>query len=189
MTMTDLKSTEIATALSAAMVSHQMVWLTTRYDDWVVCGYVVALGPGFVMVLVVSDKIRFDGFECFRRPDIVAVEDDPCAAFHEKALSLRGEIMPDAPPVSLASIEDLLVTAGRAFRLVTIHCEEVDPEVCHIGHVEEVIGGQLVMREVTPTAEWEAQFERYPTASITRVAFGADYEDALSVVAGDPPQA
>jgi hypothetical protein len=187
--MTNLKSTEIATALTAAIAARRLVRLTTRYDDWVVCGYVVGLGPGFVMILVVNDRIWLDGFECFRRPDIIAVEDDPNASFHEKALALRGEIITDAPPVSLASIEALLKTAGRAFRLVTIYCEGVDPEVCHIGHVDEVRGGQLVMREVTPAAEWETEFECYPTASITRVAFGADYEEALSVVAGDLPPA
>ena len=77
-------------------------------------------------------------------------------------------------------------TAGRAFPLITIHCEVVDPEVCYIGHVNEVRGGEIAMRLVTPAAKWEAEFERYPTSSITRVAFGGDYEEALSAVAGDP---
>jgi hypothetical protein len=183
--MTKLKSTQIATALSAAMAERRLVRITTRYDESDVRGYVVAMGPGFVMVSVVNDRIWLDGFECYRRPDIIAIEDDPYAAFFEAALVRRGEIIPDAPPVSLASIEDLLKTAGRAFRLVTIHCEAVDPEVCYIGNVYEVLNGLLTMREVTPAAEWEAEFERYSTADITRVAFGADYEEALSLVAGD----
>ncbi len=185
--MPELKSTETATALSVAMAERRLVRLTTRYDERVVRGYVVGLGPGFVMVSVVNDRVWLDGFECFRRPDIIAIADDPYAPFHEKALAQRGEIIPDAPPVSLASIEDLLKTAGLAFRLVTIHCEEIDPEVCYIGHVSEVSGGHLVMREVTPAAEWEPRFESHPTTDITRVSFGADYEEALLLVAGDPP--
>jgi len=187
--MISLKSTEIATALNAAMSERRLVRLTTRYDAWALCGYVVALGPGFVMILVVSDKVRLDGFECFRRPDIITVEADPYAVFHEKALAQRGEIIPDLPPVSLASIEDLLETAGRTFPMITIHCEDIDAEICHIGHVAEVSGGLLVMREVTPAAEWETEVEHHPTASITRVGFGADYEDALWAVAGHPPTA
>jgi hypothetical protein len=171
------------------MSERRLVRLTTRYDAWVKCGYVVALGPGFVMILVVSDSVRLDGFECFRRPDIITVEDEPYAAFHEKALARRGEIIPDLPPVSLASIEDLLETAGRAFPMITIHCEDIDTEICRIGYVAEVSGGHLVMREVTPSAEWETEVEHYPTASITRVSFGGDYEDALWVVAGHPPKA
>jgi hypothetical protein len=184
--MTKLKSTEIATALSAAMAERRLVKLVTRYDEWAVHGYVAGLGPGFVLISVVNDRIWLDGFECFRRPDIIAIEDAPYAAFIEAALARRGEIIPDAPPVSLASIEDLLRTAGRAFRLITIHREEVDPGVCHIGNLCEVLDGHLVMREVTPAAEWEAEFERYPTVDITRVSFGADYEEALSLVAGAP---
>jgi len=45
------------------------------------------------------------------------------------------------------------------------------------------------MRDVTPAAEWEGEFVRHPTADTTRVAFGADYEEDLSLVAGDPPPA
>ena len=184
--MASLKSTEIAKALTSAKDERRFVRLTTRYDDWGISGYVVGLGPGFVMILVVNNRVWLDGFECFRRNDIIAAENHPYTEFHEKALTLRGEIIPDAPPVSLGSIEDLLETAGRAFPLITIHCEVADPEVCYIGHVKEVLGGELVMRNVTPAAKWEAEFERYPTSSITRVAFGGDYEEALSAVAGDP---
>jgi hypothetical protein len=184
--MTGLKSTEIATALAAAMAERRLVRLTTRYDEFAVCGYVVGIGPRFVMVAVVNDRVWLDGFECFRRPDIIAIDDDAYAAFHEAALALRGEVVPQAPSVSLTSIEELLKTAGHAFRLITIHCEEVDPEVCHIGHFQKIAGGQLFMREITPAAEWEPELEQYPTAEITRVAFGADYEGALSLVAGEP---
>ena len=138
------------------------------------------------MLSVVNDRVWLDGYECFRRPDIIAIEDDPYAAFIETALARRGEIIPDAPLVSLASIEDLLKTAAQTFRLITIHCEEIDPEVCYIGSVFEVVDGHLAMRQVTPAAEWEADLERHPTADITRVSFGADYEEALSLVAVDP---
>ena len=185
--MTRLRSTEIAATLSAAMAERRLVRLTTRFDRWGVCGYVVGMGPGFVMVAIVSDRIWFDGFECFRRPDIVAVEDDPYAEFHETALARRGETLPDAPPVSLASIEELLTTAARAFPLVTIHIEEIDPDVCYIGRVCEIAGGELVMRDVTPAAKWATELDRYATVDITRVAFGGGYEDALALVANEPP--
>jgi len=184
-----LKSTEIAIALSTAMDQRRLVRLTTRYDDWVVRGYVVGLGPGFVMIAVVNDRIWLDGFECFRRPDIIEVEDDPYADFTERALALRGETLPNAPQIALSSIEDLLTSAGRAFRLITIHCEAIDPEACYIGHIVDVLAGELVLLEVSPAARWDAEFERYPLSTITRVGFGADYEDALGSVAGNPPGA
>jgi hypothetical protein len=169
------------------MTERRLVRVSTRYDDDVVRGYVVSMGPGFVMVSVVNDRVWLDGFECFRRPDIMDIEDDPYSAFIQTALARRGEIVPDAPAVSLASIEDLLTTAGQVFPLVTIHCEQIDPEVCYIGSVNGVVDGYLVMREVTPAAEWDAEFEHHPTADITRVSFGAAYEEALLLVAESPP--
>lgn len=181
--MAELKSTQIAAALSSAMAERRLVRLTTRYDGWVVRGYVLGMGPGFVLVSVVNDRIWLDGFECFRRPDIIAIEDERNSAFIEAALVQRGETNPETSAISLASIEDLLETAGRAFRLVTIHCEEVDPEVCYIGNILEIANGNLLMREITPAAEWDAELQRHSTADITRVAFGADYEEALALVA------
>ncbi|HEY3814428.1 MAG TPA: hypothetical protein VGL66_14495 [Caulobacteraceae bacterium] len=186
--MGQLKSTEIASALTEAMAAGRFVRLTTRYDERV-SGYVAAIGPGFVMIAVVNHRIWFDGFECFRRPDILAVGDDPYAAFHETALSRRGDTRPQTPPVSLENIEALLTTAGKLFPLVTIHTEVEDADVLFIGRVLEVTAGELVMLEVDPGAEWDAEPERCPTADITRVAFGSDYEDALWLVAGDPPSA
>ncbi len=171
------------------MSERRLVRLTTRYDNSVACGYVLGMGPGFVMVLIVNDRIWLDGFECFRRPDILAIEDDPYTKFKEAALELRGETIPGAPGVSLATIESLLETAGSAFHLITIHREEVDSEVCHIGNFHHIEDGYLVMREVTPAGEWDGDLERYSTAEITRVSFGADYEEALSLVAAVPPQA
>jgi len=40
------------------------------------------------------------------------------------------------PRVGLANIAELLLSAGKAFPLVTIHREEVDPDVCWIGRVQ-----------------------------------------------------
>jgi hypothetical protein len=185
--MASLKATETAAALTSAMAERRLMRLVTRFDEWTITGFVAAEGPGFVMIAVVNDRIWFDGFECFRRPDIIDVASEPKTPFYERALALRGEVMPEPPAVSLASIEALLETAGRAYRLVTIHREEEDPDTCHIGRVHDILGGEVFLQEVTPNAEWETELEAYPTAEITRVAFGADYEAALTMVAGDPP--
>ena len=187
--MARLKSTDISIALNDAKSERRLVRLNTRYDEWDARGHVVGLGSGFVMIAVVNDRIWLDGFECFRRPDIISVQGDPNARFIEKALELRGEMIPEAPPVSLERIEDLLASSGNAFRLVTIHRETEAPDICQIGHVIEVVGGELATREVSPAAEWDVELERYQTSSVTRVSFGADYEAALTLVAGEPPSA
>jgi len=99
---------------------------------------------------------------------------DPYATFVETALKKRSERRPKKPRVSVGSIEELLLSAGRAFPLVTIHREQVDLEVCWIGRVQGIDRGRLSLLEIGPDAKWEDSPEEYRVAEITRVNFGGD---------------
>jgi hypothetical protein len=138
------------------------------------------------LLALVSDRIRFDGFECFRCGDVKNLRPDPYAAFVETALKKRSERRPKKPRVSVGSIEELLLSAGRAFPLVTIHREQVDPNVCWIGRVQGLDRGRLSLLEIGPDAKWKDSPEEYRVAEITRVSFGGEYENALHLVGGDP---
>jgi len=78
-----------------------------------------------------------------------------------------------------------LRSAGRAFPLVAIHREKVDPDVCHIGRVVNIKRGRVVLLEIRPDATWEDGPSEYRLNEITRVNFGGDYENALHIVGGD----
>ena len=84
----------------------------------------------------------------------------------------------------MASIEELLLSASRAFPLVTIHRERVDPHICSIGRVLGIDRGRVALLEMNPHAMWEKTPSGYLVREITRVNFGGDYEDALAVVGG-----
>jgi len=62
------------------------VRLSRRFEDSKVRGYVLNIGPEFFLFALVSDRIWFDGFECFRVRDILEVKPDPYGAFAEAAL-------------------------------------------------------------------------------------------------------
>jgi hypothetical protein len=145
-------------------------------------GYVVAVGPRFFLLALVSDRIRFDGFECFRIADVRDIKPDPYSRFIEEALKRRGERMPTARGVSLGSIEDVILSAGRKFGLVTIHLEQVDAGVCWIGRVLGIEGAHVSILEIKPDATWEKKPAAYRLREITRVNFGGDYEGALALV-------
>jgi hypothetical protein len=136
--------------------------------------------------VLVSDRIRFDGFECFRVNDVKNLEPDPYAAFAEAALKKRRLRRPKKPRVSVDSVERLLLSAGRAFPLVTIHRESIDPDVCWIGRVLGVNRGRVSMLEINPDATWDKTPTEYRLNGITRVNFGGDYEKALHLVGGRP---
>lgn len=175
-----------STQLLTATRKRPFVRFDSRFEHSPVRGYVLDVGPKFFLLASVSDRIWFDGFECFRVGDVRGIEPDPHARFAESALRKRRERLPRKPRVSLKSIEELLGSAGRQFPLVTVHREGLDPDVCWIGRVVGVEHGSVSLLEITPNATWEAKPESYRLSEITRVSFGADYEAALYLVAGEP---
>lgn len=163
-----------------------MVRISRRFEDTPIRGYVLDVGPTFFLLALVSDRLWFDGFECFRIADLKMVQSDPYTRFAEDALKKRKERRPKNTGVSVRNIASLLASANRAFPLITIHREEVDSEVCYIGRVAKITRGELVLLEIRPDASWEDRPQTYRLSDITSVNFGGDYEDALAIVGGNP---
>jgi hypothetical protein len=176
----------VRSQLIDAAKSRRLVRLSRRFERTAVRGYVLDVGPQFFLLSLVSDRIWFDGFECFRVADIRSVKPDPHAAFVEAALRKRKAPRPRKPPVSVRSVAGMVQSAGRAFPLVAVHREGIDPSVCWIGRVLEVREGRASLLEVDPAAKWRDRTTSFRLAEVTRLNFGGDYEGALHLVAGDP---
>jgi hypothetical protein len=174
--------------LKAALRAKQYVRFSHRFEDFPIRGYVLDVGPTFFLLALVSDRLWFDGFECFRHQDIRGVKADPYAEFTEAALRKRRERAPKKPDVEVGSIGELLLTGSKAFPLVTIQRERIDPDVCWIGRILDVDKDRVRMLEINPNAKWDKKPKTYPLKEITRVNFGGDYENALHLVAGEPPR-
>jgi hypothetical protein len=174
--------------VKAAARRRQLVRFTRPLEPGFVHGYVLAVGARWLLLALVGDGIRFNGFQCFRLRDIRELQiPHPHTVFVETALKKRGERLPRRPQVNIACVGELLRSANGSFPLVTIHREQVDPDVCWIGQVLEVDSRRVVLREINPDARWDHEPTEYRLSEITRVAFGGDYEDALHLVGGLPP--
>jgi hypothetical protein len=174
-----------STKLAAALRDKTLVKFTRPFEDGSVNGYILAIGPRWFLLALVGDGIRFNGFQCFRLSDVRELQvPHAYAAFAEAALKKRGERLPKKPRVSVAGIEELLLSANRAFPLVTIHREKVDPDICEIGRVVQVKDGRVSLLEINPDATWDAEPKQYRLRDITRVDFGGEYEEALQLVGG-----
>jgi hypothetical protein len=129
--------------LADAMRGQRLVQFSRQFESSTIRGYVLDAGPRFFLIALVSDRIRFDGFECFRSSDVKNVRPGPYTAFVQTALRKRGERRPKVPRVSVANIEELLVSTGRTLPLVTIRRERVAPDVCWIGRVLSIDRGRV----------------------------------------------
>jgi hypothetical protein len=89
---------------------------------------------------------------------------------------------PYRPPVAVNNLAKLLLTASRAFPLVTIHREKVDGAACWIGRLVDVAKGRVTLLEIGPDATWDDRLQTYRLSEITRVDFGGDYEGALYLI-------
>jgi hypothetical protein len=172
--------------LEDAWRERRFIRFSQRFETSKIHGYVLDIGPKFFLLALVSDRIWFDGFQCFRIGDISNVRPDPHEAFVQAALKKRDERLAKKPRVSVASLDKLLLSAGRAFPLVTICREQVAPDVCWIGRVHGVAHGRVSLLEISPHAVWDESPNEYRLREITRVRFGGEYENALHLVGGDP---
>lgn len=170
--------------LAESLGERRLVRFSRRFEDCSIHGYVLDIGPRFFLLALVSDGNWLDGFTCFRISDVSGLRPDPHSAVVEGAMKRRGERKPRKPRVSVESIETLLLSADRAFPLVTIHREQVDPDVCHIGRVVGITRGRVWLLEIGPDATWDTIPTEYRLSEITRVDFGGDYEDSLHLVGG-----
>lgn len=168
------------------MRERTLVRFSKRYDKSKTSGYVLAVSPEYFLLQLVDDTIRFNGFECFRINSVAELKADPYSSFVETALRKRKQKKPKTPRINLQSLSKILESGAKAFPIVTIHTERIDPDVCYIGRIQGIDKTNLSLLEIWPGAVWGTQPTQYKLRDITRVGFGGGYEDALFIVGGEP---
>lgn len=153
-------------------------------------GYVVATGPKYFALELVTASARLDGIACIRYTDVTTFGPEERAGFMAKALKVRGEARATQAPLSLVSLPKLLESASKAFPIITLHVpdDEMDGYACYIGRVVALNAASVDFHHITPDGEWEKRLSEIPFSEIVRVDVGGDYEDALFLVAGKPRQ-
>lgn len=148
-------------------------------------GQVLASSDSIVCLAVLDDRVRFNGIDIFYRDQITEFDlPSPHAKFYQTALRLRGDPLPEVPPVDLSSIRLVLKSVSEVSPLVVIHREVEEPEVCEIGQIKSFDEETFELREIDPDAEWDSGTSNFRYEDVTRVSYGGEYEAALALVAG-----
>ncbi|GIH75161.1 hypothetical protein [Planobispora longispora] len=154
--------------------------------------YVVGIGRKWVLLHSISDALHLDGYSAVRLRDIKCATSSGWkgSTMTHRALTLRGEHVQPLAGVDLDSTAGLIETLTRAFPLMAVYVEKVDPDVCHIGRAHGITRRKrLRLQEIGPAADWaHACSTSETTADITRIDVGDGYVDALHAVGGDPPK-
>jgi hypothetical protein len=147
-------------------------------DSWT-DGFVVDANEEMVLLQIVDDSVRLNGYQVLFLEDISDfAHPAPFNDFQKKVLALRDEKMVD-PEVELLDLAVLLIDISEEFGLVTLHREEIEPDICEIGRVIRADAVTYELEEIGSDARWFDDTFEYDLYDITRIEFGGAYEEAL----------
>ena len=153
-------------------------------------GFVVGIGAKWVAIANLGSGIHLDGWCLLRIKDIQSVYFEPEPdCFEVKALQAREEWPPVAPPIDLDSSVGVITSTSAATVMLSVHVEFDRPDICWVGSITAVNQETFELLEVSTRASWNRGPRPVDFDDLTRVDFGAGYEEALSLVAGPPPDA
>ncbi|MCG5220191.1 hypothetical protein [Streptosporangium sp. KLBMP 9127] len=153
--------------------------------------YVVGIGRKWVLLHTISGELHLDGYTAIRLRDIEHATRSGWkgSTMTHRVLTLRGEHFQPLPDIALDSTKGLIETLTKAFPLISVYIEKIDPHVCYIGHARGITRKKrLRLQEIGPAADWALTCFTNKTTDITRFDVGGGYIDALHTVGGDPPR-
>lgn len=146
-------------------------------------GFVVDGNDEFLLMQLVDDRIKLNGYSLIRVSDITELNTEvEHARFIEKALEIRKDSVERPVLVDLTDFNTILTSISQNFPLLTVHREEQDPETIYVGEVESVADKTVLIKEMNPDAKWDGT-KRIHLEEITRIDFDGGYETALALVA------
>jgi hypothetical protein len=189
MAKSEERARRVERRLDRALHDHDLVRLRRRIRGAEkLDGYVLAVARSWLLMALLDNGIRLDGYAALRTADVVGVEPRRTSSFVGKALALQGSWPPvGAAGVDLTDIRSLIGSVAECFSLVTLHLEKADPDVCFIGRPVGFGKSSVRLQEITPEAAWRREPTKWSLREVTRIDFGGAYEHALYAVGGDPP--
>ena len=158
-------------------------------------GLLVAESEQLVVVHQVSDRFDLDGWCAFRKEDIETIDTE----FDKRDLVARALALKAQQPVvpaglDLASMRRLMETAQALSGILVIGRELIHDDEVEVGTIRMNSDDTYVLRYMTTNAEWVIDDRPFRYRDVTRLEFGAEYEQTLLAVArsregGDEGQA
>ncbi len=144
-------------------------------------GFVVGIGAKWMVLRLIDEAGAFDGYNAFRVRDIIKLKPDKTFAVRAAAELPHWPPAPPVDPIDLDTTRGLLKSFGSASESSLIGIEKERERYAQwIGVFDEIIGKYVYLHEVHPNGKWHRQPLGYRIRSITSVAMGGLYRNALA---------
>lgn len=177
-------------ALQQALCSRRPARIhRERIERGWIHGRILAVTQARTALAIHGESVNLNGITVVSNRDITRLQSpDPNARFLEQVLRLRGERYPRLGRLDLTSWQTVVASAAKRARLVTVHVERKDPDVCYIGRPVKMDDLRLTLMTVSPHGVWQPrELMTFAWRDVTRVDYGGGYEGALALIAGPPP--
>ncbi|NOU32536.1 MAG: hypothetical protein HOO96_31920 [Polyangiaceae bacterium] len=158
-----------------------------RLDPLPIRAFVVEVGPEWVVLEPIRDRLDFDGYDAVRIRDISEVLASPKAGFLHRVLRAK-HLSPKRPKIEGTDLVALLRSICASYGVVVIDRERLYPDSVDIGAICESTSKDFRVIWLSPTAMWERDDRRYAFRDVTHLGFGGEYEMTLVRMAGLPPK-
>ena len=148
-----------------------------------IAGFILDFNDSLILLhLLEWNTFTLNGYIVIRERDINRqMVFDKKDYWQNKAAKVNG-LKPVHPGVSIASLEEAIKSASKAFPLITIQKELVVDDACWIGTLAGFTAKTIAIHHLNPNAEWRGK-NKFNLKDITRLAFGDGYDTALALSA------
>ena len=175
-------------ALAKAMARHTLVQFVRESLERPGChliGVPVAVGSRWVVFAHMDDSIRLDGFDALRIADLSSVRTVfRNREFYVRGLAFKRRVAAIGSPYAVDSTRALLASIQKRHALFTIDREAGEARGADVGRVVTFGSSHCSFRTISPSAVWRKGSERVEYVDVTRIGFGAEYEETLGLAAG-----
>ena len=152
-------------------------------DRYPVTVFALDWNPDFTLFQYFETKLfQLNGYAILRNSDIRRYRPLPEDDILARAVRLK-KIRPTKPSgVAIGSLREAAETAGSKFPLLIIHRERIKKNVCYVRALRRATQRAVILREISPQAEWEPE-ETFALRDITKLEFDGAYERLLHALA------
>ncbi len=146
-------------------------------------GYVLDFNDSLILIhLLEWNTFTLNGYVIIRKQDINRHRVFDKKSCWQNQAAKASRLKPIHPNISIATLEESIKSADKAFPVITIEKELVIGDACWIGTLAGITAKTITINKLNTCAEWAGK-RKFNLKDITCLQFGDGYATALALSA------